>query len=407
MKYTLSKGGDAKIEKDMKIICRELNSRISGVISIILTGGFARGEGSVRKVGKKIYPYNDYDIQVVCSKKISKGEIDKISVEVSRKLGYRGIVNFYPLRKEEQKMKENFYIDLKVDSVSDLKKMLPRIRTYELKNDSLVLFGEDLRSFIPDCKLTDVPLAEGAKLLLDRMSQMIEYYSTEGKHEKEFLTYIIQQAYASCCTSLLLLSGRYELGYKKSMKIFKENYEKDFPSLYEKIPDLDEKIEKFIKWKSNPKNLSNVEEEWFVARKNILIVSQYFFSKFLGREIKDIDQFSCEILKMGRKFYGPYLKEKFKVNPGMFFPAWFLKYKYYKRLKKKPSLFFRRRSPGLIIFSSLIYFISSISEDGVNERCLKKGVDLLSKVYPVRGVNWEEISMEYANAYIAFFMQKI
>ena len=55
----------------------------------------------------------------------------------------------------------------------------------------------------------------------------------------------------------------------------------------------------------------------------------------------------------------------------------------------------------------MIYLISSITEEGVNERCFKKGVRLLEKVYDVKSSNWEDVSMEYANAYIAFFMQKI
>ncbi len=409
MKFTLSRAGNTKVEKDMKVIVRELKKRIPKVQSILLTGSFARGEGPVKN-GK--YPYNDYDIQVIGSK-ISKDEVDKISIEISELLGYKGIVNFYPLRKEEQKMKNNFYIDLKVDSIEDLKKMLPRVRTYELKNDSLILDGEDFRDLIPDFKLSEIPLSEGAKLLLDRMSQMIQYYSMETKHEKEFLTYVIQQGYAACCTALLLLSGKYELGYKKSMKIFKENYQEDFPGLYEKIPDLSLKIEKFVEWKSNPSRLPypDVDKEWFIARRNMLIVSRYFFSKFLGKDIKDIDQFSSEILKIGPKFYRPYLKERFGFYPGIFLPGFYLKYKYYKRLRKfgvrKLSLFFRKKTPDFIIFSSLIYLISAISEEGVNKRCLQKGIKLLKKVYPVKNTSWEDISVDYANAYIAFFMQKI
>jgi len=421
MKYTISKEADKKIEEDMRIICDELKRRIPNVLSIILSGGFSRGEGPVKIEKNKMYPYNDYDIQVICNFKLDKEEIDKIATEISEKLGYKGIAIFYPFKKEQQKMKDNFYIDLKCDMPKDLKKLLPRIRTYELKNHSLLLFGEDYRNLIPGYNLKDIPLSEGAKLLLDRMSQMVEYYSTTGKYEKEFLTYIIQQAYAACCTALLLLSGRYQIGYKKAMEIFKENYEKDFPELYEKIPDLHKKIEKFVLWKINPKKLpKNVEEEWFIAKNNILEVSKYFFSKFLNKKILSLDDLSKSILGMGKKFYMPFLNGKLEKDFGiknkiislLIWPSvpFIFKHKYYNRLSsfgiRKPSLFFAR-SPDLVIFGSVPFIIGSIDKSNVNMELLKQGKELLNTVYPTKGETWEDISLDYANAYIAFYLQKI
>ena len=423
MKYTISKQADKKINSDMKKIVREIEKRIPSAISIILTGGFARGEGPVKKVGEKFIPYNDYDIQVVAGKKISKEKIDEIATDISKKLGYGGIKEiFYPFKKENQKMGNNFYVDLKCDTPDDLKKLLPRIRTYELKNDSIILWGKDLRNLIPDYSLKQIPLSEGAKLLLDRMSQLVEYYSTEGKYNDEFLTYLIQQAYASCCTALLLLNKKYRLGYGKSMKILKENYKQDFSELYEKIPGLHLKIEEFIKWRIDPKKLpnKNVKEEWFIVRKNILEVSKYFFSKFLGKRIQNASKLSDAILNMQEKFYGPYIQNMIKIKLGfdigilkmgaLPFVSLFLKYKYYKRLKifgiNKPSVLFGK-SPDLVIFSSLIFLISCIDKKEINENLLKKGQGLLKTVYPSGGKNWENISLDYANAYIAFFMQKL
>ena len=403
MKYTFSKEADKKIEKDMKFIVKSIKEKIPSVISIILTGGFSRGEGPVRKIKGKWIPYNDYDIQVLAKEKLSKERVDDIATEISKKLGYGGIEEiFYPFKKENQKFIESFYIDLKCDSPGDLKKLLPRIRNYELKNNSVILWGRDLRNLIPDYPLDKIPLSEGAKFLLDRMSQMIEYYSTKGSYDKEVLTYFIQQAYAACCTSLLLLNKKYQIGYNKSMKILKENYKKDFPELYGKIPDLHLKIEQFIKWKTNPKKLpnQNVEEEWFIAQNNILEVSKYFFSKFLGKKIQTLEELSYAILNMRRKFYSPYIKEIVKTKIGFNFEIFdfillpasslLLKYKYYKRLKilgiNKPSVLLGK-SPDLIIFSSLVYLIGAIDEEVVDISLLKKGKKILMNIYPCKGEN--------------------
>ena len=421
MKYTNSSQGDKKIEQDMNAICREILDRVRDAETIILTGGFSRAEGAVKKEKGKIFPYNDYDIQVISSSKYNKEEIDRISVEISKKLGYKGISNFYPFKKEKQSMKDNFYIDLKIDSAKSLNKMLPRIRTYELRNSSMLLYGKDLRSSIPNYSLKEIPLSEGAKLLLDRMSQMIEYYSTEKKHDKEFLIYIIQQAYAACCTSLLLLNRKYEIGYKRAMEILKSCYKEDFPELYEKVPNLDKKIEKFIEWKLKPKKVSdkNVKKEWFIAKRNILEVSKYFFSRFLNKRLENAEELSNAISDMRKQFYSPYLKEIIKKKIGiriklnwLLLPLIFriLTKKYTKRLKEmninfKPKL--KRVSPDLVIFSSMIPLIDAINENSIDEIKLNGAREILRRVYPAKGNNWEELSLDYANAYIAFFLQKI
>ena len=421
MQYTFSKKANQKVEKDMKVICQEIKKRIPNVLSIIFSGGFSRGEGAVKIENGRVYPYNDYDILVVSREKLSKDKADKFSVEISRKLGYNGISLFYPLKKEEQKMKENFYIDLKCSTPKELKKLLPRLRTYELKNSSRILYGGDLRHLIPDYNLKEIPLSEGAKLLLDRMSQMVEYYSTKGKYDKEFLIYIIQQAYAACCTSLLLLSGKYQIGYTKNMEIFKKYYKKDFPELSERLENLDKKIEQFTKWKLKPGKLpKNIEEEWFIARRNILEVSKYFLEKFLNKDISNLDELSKAISGMRKEFYSPYIRSIIKnrtnieigILTNLFLPlvSFLFKYKYHQRLKKfgiKKLGIFLENSPDLIIFSSLIFIIGSISEKGIDREVLNKGRNLLNKAYPSGGKEWEDVSMEYANAYVAFFLQEL
>lgn len=415
MNFTISKKADKKISQDMEVIIREIRKTIPGVLSIILTGAFSRGEGPFKIEKNKIYLYNDYDIQVVTNKDIEKENIDRISTLISEILGYKGIKNFYPFKKENQKMKENFYIDLKVDSVKNLRRMLNRIRTIELRNYSRILYGKDLRNLIPDYKIRNIPKTEGAKLLLDRMSQMIEYYSTENKHDKEFLCYIIQQAYAAICTSLLLISGKYEIGYLKSMKIFKESYKRDFPELYEKIKNLDKKIEEYTLWKINPRKLpKNLEEEWFIAKNNLIEVAKYFFSR--NKKIENIEQLSQTILTM--KFHNPYIKEMIKnkiginseilTNLALPFADLYLKLKYFIRLQGKGKIsIFYNRSPDLIIFSSMPFLLESISKNRINKEYLLKGKEILSRVYDTKGRDWEDISLDYANAYIAFFLQKI
>ena len=70
MEYTISKKANKKIAKDMEIIISEIRKKYPEIISIILSGGFSRGKGPVKIEGNNIYPYNDYDIQIISKNKI-------------------------------------------------------------------------------------------------------------------------------------------------------------------------------------------------------------------------------------------------------------------------------------------------------------------------------------------------
>mgnify|MGYP001605522056 CR=1 FL=1 len=146
----------------------------------------------------------------------------------------------------------------------------------------------------------------------------------------------------------------------------------------------------------------------------------YFFSRFLNKKISNLSELSDAILGMRKRFYLPYIRSIVKSRTGMdiwetgilFLPfvSLILKYNYYKRLKKinsgKLSLFLGK-SPDLVIFASVVYILGSISEKGIDEELLGKGKNMLGRVYKIKGRDWESISLDYANAYISFFLQKI
>lgn len=420
MKFTVKgKKVDSEIKKQLDIVCKEILANLKNVRSIILAGSFAYGQGPVKVKKGKVYPYNDYDIYVVTDYKVKDEKVDELATKTANSLGLVGISYFNDFKKEFQKLEKNFYVDLKCLTTSDLKKLLPRSRFYSLKRASMILYGEDIRFLIPDYKLSDIPLSEPAKFLLDRMSQLIEYYSTKKNYDPEILTYLIQQAYAACMSSLLFLSQNYKTSYYNSMKVLLKTYKKDFPSLYKKLSDLPLRIKKFIEWRLDPAKIpvKDIEKAWLIAANDIYEVSKYFFEKWLGKEIKDLDDLVRQITAMSCKFYKPYIKAKFKL-PGflidLLFPvmACYLKYKYFIRVKQMTNrsyyrVFFNLRSPDAYIFAAVPLLMLAVTKQGIDNEKLEKAVKILRKVYPVTGKNWEEISLDYANAYINFFLQKI
>jgi hypothetical protein len=65
------------------------------------------------------------------------------------------------------------------------------------------------------------------------------------------------------------------------------------------------------------------------------------------------------------------------------------------------------KSPDLVIFGAVPLIASAIALSREDKVVLEKAQRLLRRIYPSKGRNWEAISLDYANAYIGFFLQKI
>lgn len=428
MSYTYISGEvEKKIQEKLDIIINSIRREISSVLSIILAGSFGYGEGVVKIENNQVYPFNDFDVYVVAAKKISKNKFDDIASKVARSIGLSGINYFYSFSKEEQKLKNNFYIDLKCFTPNELKNLLPRLRYYRFKETTQVLWGKDLRNLIPEFQINEIPAGEDIKILLDRMSQLIEYYSDDAnKYCPDYLTYIIQQAYAACVTSLLISVGKFVPRYSQANNIFCREYKN--MELSARMPDLIERISKFIEWRKNIGKLpmENFQEAWRICAKDIIEVIKYRIFQITNFKISSINELSEAILKMSKYYHGSYLKSiierKFNVkveksiNSLYYLLAWplnlFLKVKYLRRVKKQSGKYYLRllidpAFPDLRIYSIGPYMLASKFDHTVDEDMLALAKKNLRKIYPCQGKTWDEISIDYANAYIAFFLQKM
>lgn len=422
-KYTqLGLKVDKEIDNQLKIVSEEICKNINDVKSIIIYGGFGRGEGSVKKVNGKYYPANDFDIYVITEKKADGELLDNIAKTVAARLGSKGI-EFNKFDKNWS-FEDNFYLDLKCLTLNELKKLVPMIRYYELRNSTNIIYGEDVRNLIPDYKIEDIPLGEGFRVLLNRMTHLVEYFSTEGKHNDLVLSFFCTKAYIDSCTALSLLSKRYSPSYKKRMEEFYNNYKEDFPELYDKLPDLHEKIKKYTLWKLNFNGLpeKNAVKFWLQTRKDLLEVVKYFISKLTNKKIETIEELSLAIINLGNEYYEPYskyfLQNKFNVRSKMLIKIiskcipWGFKYLYFKKILKEkkfyPEILLNKRSPDVIIFGSVPFILFAIDEDlNIVQENFNKGFKTLSNVFPTKAKNWEELSQDYADAYILFYLMKI
>lgn len=424
------------IQRYVDIINDEILREIPSTKSIILSGGFGRGEGSIELKNRKPTPVNDFDMYIITEKPIDEKKLNKVANKATQKLSLgRTGVPFYIF---DRKYYSNaFYIDLKAIPIDKLKNIPPMIKYYELKNASTVVYGDNYLDLIPEYATQDIPLAEGFRLLLNRMAMLATYFSMDflngniSKDEMHGLMYLGSKVYYDIPGALLLLSGReYKPTYSGRTKDFKKIFEKDFPRLAEKIPKLPEKVEQALRFKLKPDFSEKIDpfEFWNEAKLYIGETTKYFVSKFIDEEVNSYNKLSEVIYsKVYPRYFGPYLRFFSKKTIGVGTNSKlitnmiqrYLNVLYYIRLRKfrkinYPYVLVNSRSPDLTLFSSLPLLLYSVSSHKqIDRNMLLKSGKILKKTFPV-SLNikdsyhlWNHIAEQFSNAYVLYFFLKI
>src|SRR3989344_9687553 len=127
-KYTVyGKSVDEKIQIQLNEICKVIVKYVNP-ISIILIGGFGRGEGSVIFKNREFIPINDYDIYAITSKKYSNKVIEEMCDKASVSIGKK-CINFVDFAEDmEYSIEKTFYPDVRIMTLSELRKLPPFLK---------------------------------------------------------------------------------------------------------------------------------------------------------------------------------------------------------------------------------------------------------------------------------------
>ena len=201
-KYTIKGSNelDTLIEADLKRIAIEAAPHS---IAGILLGGYGRGEGTpfINPDGSQV-PFNDYDLIVI---------VDKITPAIRR--------TFQTLEKQL-----SAEIGLPVDLCPYKRSTLPQCEfsmlNYEMKHGHKIIWGnENSLASLPDYPHGALPLAEGARLLLNRGKLLLDIQQRlaqpEPLSEEERIRFIkfIQKVHLAFGDCALLAAGQYDISY--------------------------------------------------------------------------------------------------------------------------------------------------------------------------------------------------
>src|SRR3989338_5195072 len=320
------------MEKIITSFKRDVRERL---IAIILFGGFAKGEGSIQIINNKAIPFNDFDFYVITKEKLSDETLDSISHNASKEIGMGGMeIAYFP--GERYDVKKFFHVDVRCIPYDLLPKLMKTQRYYELKYKSQVIYGDpQILGLIPEIKPEDIPFSEGLRNLFNKLHTMLlglrEDYTEDQKKISIFWSY---KSYISCCESLLILAKVFAPSSLERSKLFSKIYKEKFPDLYEKIPNLAQKVQIATNFKVRLDFSVDHDKLWRTALKDLLTVFEYFLNKITGHEVE-----TALINDLPYNYFEPHMKEKIGFN---FYPAqYLLNWGYYKVLREKNESYMR------------------------------------------------------------------
>jgi hypothetical protein len=419
MSYTQIKDEriDKKIEQELQIVCEEI-LKVVKPVSIILFGGYGRGEGSARIENGKVLLSKDYDTLLVVKKRIQPSVIYQMSENIHRRLGRTN-----PLDSVTMEMGSG--VSLVQYTLSNLL-YFRDAKTYEIKAASKLLWGEDIREKIP-LKPEDLSPWNGIRFLLRKPPGLCASFAPKYLKQpptgqaRETLIHECSRVYLDGGVLLTILSKTYWPTYRERARVIRKSLASSLPRLDKQLPDLTEKIEFFTDAKLFPSeekyDAIDPAKLWFEARKDLGIILRYFMEHHLGEKCEGwAELFDRYNTRMNKEFVDElayfYLKKRFKIanKPLARFAnityqrLFCLKY-VLKLYRKEGVLYLRALSefPTFKTSTSGLMLLFSLNEDGTLDKDLFDSfMRSLSQIYPVKikGRTDEEKWKEGVDCYI-------
>lgn len=415
-----------KIEHDLKIVCEEILAVVKPV-SIILFGGFGRGEGvvHVEDNDSSVVVARDYDTLLVVKKKLPPAMIYQISANIHKRLGRSNPLAAATTGSVDYLMEMGTGVSLVQYTLNDLL-YFRDTKTYEIKTGSKLLWGEDIRKKIP-LRPEDLSSWNGIRFLLRRPPGLSACFSHEfltnapNEKEKEAIYTECSRVYLDGGVLLTILLKNYQPNFLERSKVITASLATALPDLAEKIPDLVEKVVFFTNLKLFPDekkyNAIDPVKLWFDTRKDLGIILSYFMEHHLGERAEGwAELFDRYNTRMNREFVDElayfYLKKRFKIASKPLARLANIAYqrlfslKYVVKLYKKEHTFLPRALnvfPTFRVNTSALMLYFSLREDGTLDRDLYGSfIKSLSRIYAVKtkGSTDEELWQEGVNACI-------
>lgn len=434
MAYTKQgKKADICIQKYLDVTVSDIINAVPDVISIILMGGYGRGEGAVLKVGKTYMPVNDFDIYIITKKLLPDKFLEDLATDISKKFGWGGKAHAEAFETARYDFKKFLHIDIRCLEEGKLKYLPPTVRYFEMKYASRVLYGKNVLANFPEIKEDDIPISEGLRLIMNRYMLMLISFKPDfiknkkamDEDEKKILFYYLGKAYFTACENLLVLAGKFKATYLDRANELKRIYKKEFPELADKHPELVDKVFFYLKYKEKlglPKE--DPIKAWFEARDMLGDIFKMALSKLISKNIQHynwLEIYNVMSRSLEMPYFRPYARfflRKYHMDNFAFryilskTAMIFFSYKYSLRMnesyKTSRLKYLSLHDPGVKILAMTFLVMFSIDENGnIDKEMLGVLSNELKGVYIAKYLaDWESIKENYLFAQRTYFLMR-
>jgi hypothetical protein len=297
-KYTLkgSPALDARIDADMARIAEAVQRSRCGrmVRSLVLLGGYGRGEGTPFIRGGAELPFNDYDL-VVVTRPLSRRR--------------RGVVQA-DLRALEQRLSADvgLPVDLCLYAANTLAAAEFSLLNYEMKYGHRVIWGEpDSLSLMPSYPAGAIPLSEGTRLLLNRgkllldMRRALAGGAAMGAEDRIRWWKFILKAWLAFGDCTLLIHRDYDISYAvKKARIARYRAAA--------LPDAGGMVEKYLRavelkeWGDfAPLEGADLAAEFEATRRSFVAFLEWYEQRRVGVGLADPRRYAAALARKGRE----------------------------------------------------------------------------------------------------------
>jgi len=193
MEELIYQGSAEDEEKVLEILERSTRKIVEKVgtrdcDAVVLTGGFGRGEGAVKRNGEEPgAPFNDLDLLLI-------GARARVSASVLRELK-----NSLP------RIAGTDFVDVGYLHSSEFRKAAPTIFLYDLRNGSRVIWGDEaVLEKIPSFSSSELPMSEATRLFLNRGIGLLYAYLLLARGEAR---HVLEKTAAVAWSKTVLAAG--------------------------------------------------------------------------------------------------------------------------------------------------------------------------------------------------------
>ena len=355
---------DRLVGQQVKRIASGVVREVKNIVALFLTGGYARGEGSVLVEGDNIIPLGDYDILVISSFPHFHHD-------------------FSWLRPLEREFKVQYHVEVSILWKPLLSFFRNRIYSYEVKFGSRLIFGDSrVLNMIPIGGGHAIDVGEGYSLMFNRLMGLLKVFDLqfmrESHIEKEQRLHLLFQSIKtvlSCGESLLLLNHRYHFSYEERLLRLQQCFRSDFDNLLKLDSSLETDYVKASHFKLKPRLGMYPEpvDLWFDAKRHVIQTLIYYMMR-TGRSTNG------SLSARSDKFIDLFLNSSKPDFIG------FTKFNWNAISKHDSLKGLNRIKPSCsdIVRASIFCVALSLQQDGyINEEFLDKALTLVKGILPV------------------------